>query len=144
LQPKETDCYAWHDSMIVTLLRIRPTRALPQPRVLCLQKRNPVGKVRAGRSVRRRVVPGGRWSPPRSKELSNYLLELQTDVVLLRRHTCASSVCGRPPRSLSEQLPFSDGAHRCGDRKPAVQDLCESRSRHTELACCVNVCRRSG
>src|SRR5450759_3045863 len=29
LRPKETDCYTWHDTMFVTLSRMRPTRAIP-------------------------------------------------------------------------------------------------------------------
>src|SRR6266480_515064 len=107
-QPKETDCYSWHDSMIVTLSRIRPTRALPQALGSLSPESKHSPKFRAGRSVRRRVVPRGRWSPPRLKELSNCLSELQTDVVLLRRHTCASLTYGRPPRSLCEPRPSWD------------------------------------
>src|SRR5207302_405189 len=29
LQPRETDCYTWHDTMFVTLSSMRPTRAIP-------------------------------------------------------------------------------------------------------------------
>jgi len=29
LQPRETDCYAWHDIKVVTLSRMRPTGAIP-------------------------------------------------------------------------------------------------------------------
>ncbi len=28
-RPKETDCYSWHDTMFVTLSRMRPIRAMP-------------------------------------------------------------------------------------------------------------------
>src|SRR5438876_12213887 len=118
--------------MIVTLSRIRPTWALPLALGTLSPESKHSQKFRAGRSVRRRVVPRGRWSPPRSKELSNCLSELQTDVVLLRRHTCVLSVCGPPPRSLCEPLLSLGGAHKCDDRKPVTLDLCESQSRHTE------------
>ena len=68
---RETDCYTWHDTKIVTLSRMRPSSVTASPGFSVSSNEAPVGFT-AGRAVRCRGVPGGRRSPLRSKELLNY------------------------------------------------------------------------
>src|SRR6266568_6487135 len=86
---RETDCYSWHEQGSSHSGVCGP---LGLPSALgSLSPETKLQQITAARSARCRVVPGGRRSPLRSKELWNCLRESQRGVVLSRRHTCASS-----------------------------------------------------
>ena len=139
LTARETDCYSWHDSDgRHTLVDAALSRAIPK----ALGSLSPETKLQQitvcsfCAASRRSLGPA--VSSAVKGAVATVRPEAQTAVVVSRRHKCASSAYEPPPQWLCARPLLWDGAGRCGGRKPAVPDLCQSRSRRFESACCAS------